>query len=192
MIGRSPFTIQLQWQCEEKVQEVTLGIDKAVNAAFLQRLAALGGGACELVESEDRLDEVMDQVHRRIGTAVLTRLRLEPAGLRFDPESLPGRLPDVFAGSPVQLFGRYSGGRPKREPARSSRANPMSRIDFDSGIKAAPARPSVRGDCARAPASRWSDAASSTMCIPANDVPHAKIRLRSRSGCAAVQPMTVP
>ncbi len=87
-----------------------LGIDQAVNAAFLRRLAEMGGGACELVESEDRLDEVMEQVHRRVGQPVLTKLRLEPAGLRFDPESLvPGRLPDVFAGAPVQVLGRYSG-----------------------------------------------------------------------------------
>src|SRR3954453_18404017 len=35
----------------------TLGIDQAVNEGFLKRLAALGGGFCEVVESEDRLDE---------------------------------------------------------------------------------------------------------------------------------------
>src|SRR5262249_3133445 len=82
----------------------------AVNAAFLRRLADFGGGACELVESEDRLDEVMDAIHRRVGQPVLTRLRLEPAGLRFDPASLvPDRLPDVFAGAPVEVLGRYSG-----------------------------------------------------------------------------------
>jgi hypothetical protein len=87
-----------------------LGIDQAVNAAFLRRLADLGSGTCELVESEDRLDEVMEQIHRRIGQPVLTGLRLEPAGLRFDAASLvPDRLPDVFAGAPVQILGRYSG-----------------------------------------------------------------------------------
>ena len=46
----------------------TVGIDQAVNAGFLGRLAAAGGGRCELVESEDRLDEAMDQhppPHRR-------------------------------------------------------------------------------------------------------------------------------
>ena len=44
----------------------TLGIDQAVNEGFLKRLACLGGGCCELVESEDRLDDVMDRIHRRI------------------------------------------------------------------------------------------------------------------------------
>jgi Ca-activated chloride channel homolog len=70
-----------------------LGIDQAVNAAFLNRLAELGGGGCELVESEDRLDEVMDQMHRRIGQPVLTKL---PAARRLrrvagaDLRALPG------------------------------------------------------------------------------------------------------
>ena len=92
------------------IRVFTLGIDRAVNAAFLRRLADLGGGRSELVESEDRLDEVMDSVHRHIGTPVLTGLRLEPAGLKFQPESVvPGRLPDLFAGTPLLLSGRYRG-----------------------------------------------------------------------------------
>jgi Ca-activated chloride channel family protein len=92
------------------IRSFTLGIDRAVNAAFLRRLSDLGGGHCELVESEDRLDEVMDSIHRHIGTPVLTGLRLEPAGLRFLPESVvPGRLPDLFTGTPLVVSGRYRG-----------------------------------------------------------------------------------
>src|SRR5262249_46726636 len=45
----------------------TVGIDRAVNAGFLGRLAAIGLGRCELVESEDRLDEAMEHIHHRIG-----------------------------------------------------------------------------------------------------------------------------
>jgi Ca-activated chloride channel family protein len=92
------------------IRVFTLGIDRAVNAAFLTRLAELGGGGSEIVESEDRLDEVMDQVHRQIGTPVLTGLRLEPAGLAVTPGSLvPERLPDLFTGTPVVVLGRYRG-----------------------------------------------------------------------------------
>ncbi len=54
----------------------TLGIDMAVNAGFLQRLACLGGGACDLVESEERLDEVLSKIHRRVGTPILTGVRI--------------------------------------------------------------------------------------------------------------------
>jgi Ca-activated chloride channel family protein len=92
------------------VRIFTLGIDQAVNEGFLRRLAALGGGMCDVVESEDRLEEVMDKVHRRIGTPVLTALHLEAAGLRFDPETLvPARPPDLFAGVPLCILGRYHG-----------------------------------------------------------------------------------
>jgi Ca-activated chloride channel family protein len=92
------------------IRVFTLGIDSAVNAGFLRRLADLGGGRCELVESEDRLDEVMASIHRHIGTPVLTGMRLEPAGLKFSPESVvPGRLPDLFAGTPLVISGRYRG-----------------------------------------------------------------------------------
>jgi Ca-activated chloride channel family protein len=89
----------------------TLGIDQAVNAAFLRRLADLGGGGgSELVESEDRLDEVMDAVHRRIGAPVLTGLKLESAGLGVVNGSVvPARMPDLFAGAPLLILGRYQG-----------------------------------------------------------------------------------
>ncbi|NUP48915.1 MAG: VWA domain-containing protein [Catenulispora sp.] len=88
----------------------TVGIDSAVNAGFLNRLAAAGGGRCELVESEDRLDEAMDAVHRRIGTPLVTGLRLTGGdGLGLDPDSItPSRLPDLFAGAPLVVAGRFT------------------------------------------------------------------------------------
>lgn len=95
------------------IKMFTLGIDQAVNAAFLRRLAAAGGGLCELVESEDRLDAVMTKVHRRIGTPIATELALRATGLEIDRSSIaPAKLPDVYAGAPVVVLGRYRGAAP--------------------------------------------------------------------------------
>ena len=92
------------------IRVFTLGIDRAVNEAFLRRLAELGRGRCELVESENRLDEVMEAIHRQIGTPLLTGLALEPEGFTIEPDSLvPERLPDLFAGAPVLVLGRFQG-----------------------------------------------------------------------------------
>jgi Ca-activated chloride channel homolog len=93
------------------VQVHTVGIDQAVNAGFLGRLAAAGGGRCELVESEERLDEAMDAIHRHIGAPLVHRLRLGADGLIPIGDTVsPARLPDLFPGVPLVLTGRYRGG----------------------------------------------------------------------------------
>ncbi|MCO1655634.1 VIT domain-containing protein [Pseudonocardia humida] len=88
----------------------TVGVDRAVNAGFLGRLAAAGAGRCELVESEDRLDEAMATIHRRIGAPLVTGLAAAAEGLDVVAGSLvPGRLPDLFPGVPYVVAGRYRG-----------------------------------------------------------------------------------
>lgn len=88
----------------------TVGIDQAVNAGFLGRLAIAGGGRCELVESEDRLDEAMDRIHRRIGAPVASGVTVTAEGLDLiDGTQAPARLPDVFPGVPFVVTGRYRG-----------------------------------------------------------------------------------
>lgn len=87
-----------------------LGIDQAVNEGFLKRLAQLGGGVAEMVESEARLEEVMSRIHRCIGTPVLTDLQIQGVGLKLDVDSVtPHRLPDLFVGTPLVIAGRYTG-----------------------------------------------------------------------------------
>lgn len=67
VVRRCPFTIQLQWQCEGHVQEVTLGIDKG---SHITGIACVGNGQ-ELLSAEihHRRDvkEKMDarRAHRR-------------------------------------------------------------------------------------------------------------------------------
>jgi Ca-activated chloride channel homolog len=88
----------------------TVGIDRAVNAGFLGRLAVLGAGRCELVESEDRLDEAMEQIHRRIGAPAVTDLTVTAAGpTLLDDTRSPGRLPGIYPGVPLVVTGRYTG-----------------------------------------------------------------------------------
>jgi Ca-activated chloride channel family protein len=81
----------------------TVGIDRAVNAGFLGRLAGLGAGRCELVESEDRLDAAMEQIHRRIGAPLVTDLSLK--GLDTEPGTIT-HLGSIFPGVPLRVYGR--------------------------------------------------------------------------------------
>lgn len=125
-----------------KVRMFTLGIDQAVNAAFLKRLASAGGGLCELVESEDRLDAVMAKVHRRIGTPIATELVLRASNLDVDMAQLaPKKLPDVYAGAPVTILGRYKGS-----------ANGKATIDIEGTSLGDPLRLTIGRDHAAASA----------------------------------------
>lgn len=87
-----------------------VGIDRAVNAGFLDRLARLGQGRSELVESEERLDDVMARLARTIGRPALTSLRVSADGVSIlEGTVTPSRLPDAFAGVPCVISGRYRG-----------------------------------------------------------------------------------
>jgi Ca-activated chloride channel homolog len=88
----------------------TIGIDRAVNGGFLGRLAALGAGRAELVESEDRLDAAMEHIQRRIGAPVVTGLRVTADRVRLiDDEQSPARLPGLYPGVPLVISGRFAG-----------------------------------------------------------------------------------
>ncbi|MGI8328327.1 VIT domain-containing protein [Actinomadura scrupuli] len=94
----------------ERVRVHAVGIDQAVNAGFLNRLAGIGKGRFELVESEDRLDEVMEHIHERIGSPLATGLSLAAEGLSVVPGTVsPRRLGALFPGVPLVIAGRFTG-----------------------------------------------------------------------------------
>jgi Mg-chelatase subunit ChlD len=85
-----------------------VGIDRAVNAGFLERLARHGRGRFQLVESEDRLDDVMAELTRSIGRPSLTRIDVRGHGIDIIEGSMtPNPSPDAFAGVPWVISGRY-------------------------------------------------------------------------------------
>ncbi len=93
-----------------RVRVHAVGFDQAVNAGFLGRLTRAGGGHCELVESEDRLDEAMDAIQRRIAAPLAYSLTLHSAELTIIDDTMsPARLPDLLPGVPLVVSGRYRG-----------------------------------------------------------------------------------
>jgi Ca-activated chloride channel family protein len=95
------------------IGDVTLfvvGIDAAVNEGLLARMADSTGGMAEMVESEERLDEVMERIHKKLAAPLVSGLGIRPAGLDIISESLvPAKLPNLVPGVPVVVRGRYRG-----------------------------------------------------------------------------------
>ena len=90
-----------------------IGIDIAANAGLLTRLADSSGGTHDIVESEDRLDEVMDRIQERLVAPIVTDVRLEGDGIEIlDDSVVPAKRPSLFPGVPLVLRGRAQGAWP--------------------------------------------------------------------------------
>lgn len=107
-VGNEPQILRTVGPQLRDVRVFTLGIGTAVNVGFLQQLAQFGGGGCELVESQDRLEAAIESIHLRIGAPAATGLSLQPSDFGV-LQLVPARLPPLFAGAPTTIFGRYVG-----------------------------------------------------------------------------------
>lgn len=84
----------------------TVGIDTAVNAAFLKRLASLGGGTCACVVPGEALEDALRGIGREIGVPLVVDVKIEGA-----EDLAPGRVPDLFAGRAATVFLRVKKGK---------------------------------------------------------------------------------
>ncbi len=73
----------------------TLGIDTAVNAALLGRLARVGGGTCELCTPTDDIEEVVSRIEARFGMPLADGVTITGGELAGAGERA------IFAGRPV-------------------------------------------------------------------------------------------
>jgi Ca-activated chloride channel homolog len=81
------------------VRIFTVGIDTAVNDAFLQRLSALGGGTCTLCVPGEALEQALSSVGREIGAPVITEIQIDGAD-----QLAPSHTPDLFSGRAATSF----------------------------------------------------------------------------------------
>jgi Ca-activated chloride channel family protein len=110
-VGNEAQLTELLMRRAKGVHVFTLGIDEAANSGFLTRIANATGGRSEIVESEARLDDALDRLHRALLPPVVAELSIEGRGLTLDLGSVvPTRLPGLFPGAPLVITGRYRGG----------------------------------------------------------------------------------
>jgi len=84
------------------------GVGHDVNTQLLDRLGEAGRGDTDYVQPGENVERVISLVATKIRHPVLTDLDLESNGVRLS-EIYPVRIPDVFAGEELVLFGRYDG-----------------------------------------------------------------------------------
>jgi Ca-activated chloride channel homolog len=84
----------------------SFGIGSSVNRYLLEGLAEEGRGEADFLAPRESPDEMVDRFVQRIATPVLTDIHLTWEDLEVEDQE-PLQVPDLFAGSPLVVRGRY-------------------------------------------------------------------------------------
>ncbi|MCU1277312.1 MAG: Vault protein inter-alpha-trypsin domain protein, partial [bacterium] len=87
------------------------GIGSSVNRYLVEGVARAGRGAAEIVRQGEPADEAVARLYKRLDRPVLTDVALRFSGVDVTAME-PERLPDLFAGQPLVVVGKYRGHGP--------------------------------------------------------------------------------
>jgi len=86
----------------------SLGVGSAVNHHLLDGMAAVGRGSVTHMAAGEAPKEVVERFYQQIGRPVLADVSIDWGGLPVD-DVAPARIPDLFVGQPVVVYGRFTG-----------------------------------------------------------------------------------
>lgn len=89
----------------------TFGVGDDVNAAMLDQLSEATRAVSTYVRPQEDIEAKVSSLHTKISHPVMTNVKLSSTGVRLH-EIYPIQLPDLFHGSQLVIFGRYSGHGP--------------------------------------------------------------------------------
>ena len=94
----------------DKARVFSLGVGSSPNRELLDGLARAGRGAATYVENYERPYEAVASFYRRLAHPVLTDLEIEWGELDV-ANVVPKRIPDLFTGQPVVVYGKMKRAR---------------------------------------------------------------------------------
>ena len=94
---------------QSKVRIFVMGVGHDVNAHLLDRLAEVTDGSSEYADPDEDIDVKVATLYDRLSHPVLTDVTVAMGGLRTT-SVYPRKLPVLFKGTEIMVFGRYRGG----------------------------------------------------------------------------------
>jgi Ca-activated chloride channel family protein len=133
--------LQLTGQRPRNAKVFCIGVGNEVNRPLLEQLADESGGLAAFVSRSDSFERQAKAFRRKLMHPVATDLRLEFSGAEvYDVE--PARLPNLYHGRPVRVYGRYRGtGTATLQLAAEIRGRPFTRqaeLEFPPADRANP------------------------------------------------------
>lgn len=85
----------------------SFGVGSSVNRYLLDEMAALGRGAVQVVRPDEDTEAAVARLEHRIASPLITDIAIDWKDLAVEGVT-PRRIPDLFAGEPLVLSGRYT------------------------------------------------------------------------------------
>jgi Ca-activated chloride channel family protein len=99
-----------------------LGIGSSTNRYLLDRVAEIGRGEAFYVRQDEDSKEVIDQFFQRVDRPTLAHIEIDWGSLDVT-KLYPAKVPDLWAGQPIRLHGRYTKGGEETIVVRGQLAN---------------------------------------------------------------------
>ena len=96
----------------DQIRFWALGIGTSPNRYLIDGVAKHGGGMAKVLELNTDPGPLVEQIAERIHRAQLAKIQIDWNGLSVY-ETYPRRIPELWAGRPVVMFGRYGAGGSK-------------------------------------------------------------------------------
>jgi Ca-activated chloride channel family protein len=109
------------------------GVGNDVNTHLLDRLSEAARGSTDYVEPGENVERAISLLAAKVRHPVLTDVEIDDVPVRWS-EMYPVRIPDVFAGEELILFGRYQGDGEGRISVRGSRSNRVEVFETEASF----------------------------------------------------------
>ncbi|NQT19367.1 MAG: VWA domain-containing protein, partial [Planctomycetes bacterium] len=97
---------EVDQKCGDNIRFWTVGIGNSVNRFLIDGVARQGGGMGKVLSLDESPAKLVPEIVERIHRAQLAKINIDWAGLGVH-EIYPMKIPELWAGRPVILFGRY-------------------------------------------------------------------------------------
>ena len=114
----------------------TFGVGSDVNTYLLDRLAQEGRGTASYVSQDASVEQAMGSLMNKVRHPALTNLRIDESAAVELVQTYPSRLPDVFFGEELVIFGRYRGTGGGAVTVTGQRAGRTERFTTDATFPA--------------------------------------------------------
>ncbi|MEW6444158.1 MAG: VIT domain-containing protein [bacterium] len=134
-----------------------LGVGTSVNRYLIDAMARVGQGEPFYITPDENPDEVVERFFAYVSRPALTHVELEFQGIEV-LEPMPARLPDLFAGRPLSVVGKYDDAGRGKVVLRGWLAGKAWQQTLEVELpESAPGNPGLARLWARRAIEEWSD-----------------------------------